>query len=176
MSDLLNTIAEDRDPIRKLAGMIPGLKSFVEREDRRAADKMVRTVIAERYEEQWQRISALQRDLISNGEIALLDDMESAAIKLRQFIDRVRTASYGYGSLFESTKVNEEELAKVAQFDINLLNQIESIRHSIDLVETSTGTDGLQAAIRSLITNAQSIIDIYNRRDEVLRGGTENVQ
>jgi hypothetical protein len=39
-----------------------------------------------------------------------VDDLEGAAIKLRQFIDRVRTASYGYAGFFDAVKVRSEEL------------------------------------------------------------------
>lgn len=173
MSDLFNKVTEDQDFLKKLISKIPGFKGYVERANRRAADKLLRSTVAERYEEQWQRISALQRDLISQGEIALIDDLESAAIKFRQFIDRVRTASYGYSSFFEATKVVEEELAKVYEYDLALLDMAEEVKHGIDNVEVSIGTDGLPAAIRSLISLAQRCVDAFNRRGEVMRGDTE---
>ena len=67
--------------------------------------------------QQWQRVSALQREFISSGEIAWVDDLESAAIKLRTFADRVRRASRGYSGLFDAVKINEEELAQLYTYD-----------------------------------------------------------
>jgi hypothetical protein len=173
MSDLFEQVTGYQDIFKKLLSKIPGFKGYVERTNRRMADKMLRSEVAERYEEQWQRISSLQRDLIAQGEIGLIDDLEAASIKFRQFIDRVRTATYGYSSFFEAAKVNEEELAKMYQYDLTLLELVEEVKHSIDNVETSIGSDGLPASIRSLISLAQRCVDAFNRRGEVMRGGTE---
>lgn len=176
MSDLFNQITDDQDIIRKLFSKIPGFKGYVERENRRAADKILREAIADRYEELWKRISSLQTDLISSGGLEFIDDIERAAVKIRQFIDRVRHASYGYSPFFNATKVNEEELASVYEFDLALLENVEVIGRAVDNLETSMGTDGLPAAIRHLITLSQQTIDVFNKRSEVLMGGIETNQ
>lgn len=173
MSDLFNQITDDQDIIRKLFSKIPGFKGYVERENRRAADKILRDAIADRYEELWKRISSLQTDLISTGGLEFIDDIERAAIKIRQFIDRVRHASYGYSPFFNATKVNEDELANVYKFDLALLEGFDAVSRAVDNVETSFGTDGLPAAIRHLTTLSQQTIDVFNRRSEVLMGGIE---
>ena len=173
MSDLFNRITDDQDLFRKLFSKIPGFSGYVERENRRAADKILREAIADRYEELWQRISSLQTDLISSGGLEYIDDVERAAIKLRQFIDRIRHASYGYSPFFNATKVNEEELAKVYEYDLALLEEVDVVARAVDNIESSIGSDGLPAAIRHLTTLSQQTIDIYNRRSEVLMGGIE---
>ncbi len=55
------------------------------------ADKLIRETIADHFEVLYKRISALQTDFVSQGEISYLDDLERAAIKLRTFIDKIRT-------------------------------------------------------------------------------------
>ncbi len=59
------------------------------------------------------------------------------------------------------------------QYDLTLLDLVDEVKHSIDNVETSIGTDGLPASIRALISLAQRCVDAFNRRGEVMRGGTE---
>jgi hypothetical protein len=170
MSDIFETVAEDRDPLKKLLSKIPGFKGYVERGDRRLSDKLLRETIANEYEAHYQRISGLQRDLISQGGLAYLDDLEQAAIKLRQFIDRVRTASYGYAGLFDAIKIKEEELATIYQYDVDLLENGANVSAAIDNVETSIGTDGLPASIRHLITVAKECVDLFNKRSNALKG------
>ncbi|MDO9087831.1 MAG: hypothetical protein Q7U53_16615 [Anaerolineaceae bacterium] len=174
MSDLFNRITDDQDVIRKLFSKIPGFNGYVERENRRAADKILREAVANRFEELWQRISSIQNDLISTGGLEFIDDLERAAIKIRQFIDRIRHASYGYSPFFNATKVKEEELANVYEFDLALLETADGVGRAIDNVESSLGTDGLPAAIRHLTSLSQQTIDVYNRRSEVLMGGIES--
>ena len=174
MSDLFNRITDDQDVIRKLFSKIPGFNGYVERENRRAADKILREAVANRFEELWQRISSIQNDLISTGGLEFIDDLERAAIKIRQFIDRIRHASYGYSPFFNATKVKEEELANVYEFDLALLETADGVGRAIENVESSLGTDGLPAAIRHLTSLSQQTIDVYNRRSEVLMGGIES--
>ena len=170
MSDIFDKVADDRDPLKKLLSKIPGFKGYVERGDRRLSDKLLRETIANEYEAHYQRISGLQRDLISQGGLAYLDELENAAIKLRQFIDRVRTASYGYAGLFDAIKIKEDELAAIYQYDAALLEKGATVSAAIDNVESSIGTDGLPAALRHLISVAQECVDLFNKRSSALKG------
>jgi hypothetical protein len=172
MSDLtdqiMGKVAGDVDPFKSILSKIPGFGGYVERQQRRDADKLLRESIADRMEEQWQRISALQRDFISQGEIAYVDDLEAAAIKLRTFIDRIRRAPRGYSGMFDAVKINEQELAKIYQYDAAMLELVNEVERAIDNVEASIGSDGLPAAIRHLVSTTRSCVEIYNRRAETV--------
>ncbi|MGV7975851.1 MAG: hypothetical protein AB2L16_03045 [Anaerolineaceae bacterium] len=170
MSDIFDKVVGEQDFFKKLIAKIPGFKGYVERGDRRMSDKLLREQVALEFETQYQRVSGLQRDLISQGGLAYIDDLEAAAIKLRQFIDRVRTASYGYAGIFDAVKIKEDDLAQVYQFDNQLLGLGETVAHAIDNVESSIGTDGLPAAIKNLTTVAQSCVETFNQRSDVLKG------
>jgi hypothetical protein len=175
MSDLFERVTGDQDIFTRLLGKLPGFNGYIERQNRRQSDKILREAVADRYQEQWQRISGLQRDLIRQGQLQYAGDLEAAALKLRQFIDRVRTASYGYAGFFDAIKINEQELAQVYEYDLQLLTMNEDIGAAIDNVESSIGTDGLPAAIRHLTTRSQQAVDAFNRRTEVMIGGVSAV-
>jgi hypothetical protein len=170
MSDLLGRIREEQDIFGKLLGKLPGFSGYFDREQRRTADKILREAIAARYEELWRRISALQRDLISQGGLMYVDDLEGAAIKLRQFIDRVRTASYGYAGFFDAIKIRSEELERLYQYDLWLLSLVDEISRAIDHVDSSMGTDGLPAAIRHLTRLSQESVDAFEKRSQAIVG------
>lgn len=176
MSDILGRIREDQDVFGKLLAKLPGFNGYFDREQRRAADKLLRESVAQRYEEQWRRISGLQRELISQGGLAYIDDLEGAAIKLRQFVDRVRTASYGYAGFFDAVKIRSEELEQLYQYDLWLLSLVDAIARAVDNVESSLGTDGLPAAIRHLTTLSQESVEAYNKRSEAIVGTNQQQQ
>lgn len=170
MDDLLNRVNEEMDPLTKLVSKIPGFSGYIDRENRRKADKILREFIANKYEAQYRRVSSLQQDFISSLEFDHLDDVERAAIKIRQFIDRIRTAAYGYSGFFDAVKVNEAELDTVYRHDLALMDMSDQLERAVDNVETSMATEGLPAAIRNLIGIAQSVLDEYNLRAELLMG------
>ena len=166
--DPLGKITAGDDLLGKIRNTVSGFIGYFDRENRREADKLLRATIAQRYEQQWARISALQRQMIETGQIEHVDHLEGAAIKLRGFIDRVKTASYGYAGFFDAVRINSNELQKIYAYDLQLLEDVNSIASAVDNVEASMGSDGLPAAMRHLTTLCQDVVDAYDRRDEVL--------
>lgn len=173
MTDLFSRITENQDAIKKLLSKVPGFDGYIERQNRRASDKILREAIADRFETLWGRISSLQTELINAGGIEYIDDLERAAIKIRQFIDRIRHAAYGYAPFFDAVKVREEQLAQVYEYDLALFKSADEVERAVNNVEASIGTDGLPAAIRHLTTLAQQAVDAFNARSEVVLGGVE---
>jgi hypothetical protein len=171
MDDFFQKVTSMQDPFRKLASYIPGFGGYIERENRRDADKVLRDTVARRFEEQWKRVSQLQTDLVSNGMIAYVDDMEKAAVKLRTFIDKITSAPRGYSGLFDAVKINEAELTAIYQFDAAFFDLAEQIGRAADNVEQTLNDEaGLPAAIRNLTTLARLAVETYEKRSEVVTG------
>ena len=171
MSDhIFDKVQSDMDPFKKILSYIPGFKGYMERQARRDSDKLLRETVAARFEQQWGRISAIQRDFISSGDIQSVDDLEAAAIKLRTFADRVRRATRGYSGLFDAVKINETELLQLYQYDSQMLALSDEVGRAIDNVEASVGADGLPAALRNLKNVSQQCIDVFDRREEAILG------
>jgi len=172
MDDYFQKVTSMQDPFKKLASYIPGFGGYVERQTRRDADKLLRDTVARRFEEQWKRTSQLQEDMVSNGMIAYVDDMEKAAIQMQTFIDKISTAPRGYSGLFDAVKINEKELESIYQFDAAFFDLADQIGRAVDNVEASLGDEAaLPAAIRNLISLARTATETYNRRSEVVTGG-----
>ena len=53
MSDFFEKVSSQIDPFKKLASYIPGFSGYVERQNRRDADKLLRETVARRFEEHW---------------------------------------------------------------------------------------------------------------------------
>ena len=171
MEDFFQKVTSQQDPFKKLASFIPGFSGYIERQNRRDADKILRDTVARRFEDQWRRASQLQSDMVSNGQIAFVDDMEKAAIKLRTFIDKISTAPRGYSGMFDAVKINEKELESIYQFDAAFFDLAEQVGRGLDNVEASLGDPAaLPAAIRNITTLARQAVETYNRRSEAVTG------
>jgi len=171
MSDLFDRVTSQQDPLKKLMAKIPGFKGYIARADRRSADKILRETISDQFQALWQRLSSIQRDLVNAGRIDVMDEVEIAAVRLRQFIDRIKTAAYGYSGFFDATKVNEAELEKVYQYDLTLVSMGGEVSSAIDNLEASIDTDGFPASIRNLNQKTQNCLDAFNKRSEVMKLG-----
>ena len=171
MSDLFDKVSSQMDFVKQLASKIPGFSGYVERQNRRAADKLLRESVADRFEELWKRTSKVQTDMVDAGMIALMDDMEQAAIQLRTFADKIRTATYGYAGFFDAVKIKEAELTQLYQYDLAFFDVAEQIGRALDNIEASMGDEeGLKAAIRNLISLAREAVTTFDRRYEMING------
>lgn len=165
---LFDKVHGDMDIFKKILDKIPGFKGYIERQARRDSDKLLRDTVFKRFRDLEGRVSELQREFIGSGELQYLDELESSAVRLRTFADRIRTAPRGYSSLFEAVKIGESELTKLYEYDANLLTMGDEVERALDNVQASIGTDGLVAALRNLATLSRQCVEAYDRREDVV--------
>lgn len=174
MENLNELVSSQKSGLQKLWEKIPGIKGYEKLEDRRDTDKIVRENIAQRFSEQWERISAIEKELSKGMGIIYLSDLESAALKIRQFADRIKTAVYGYAGLSDAVKVDDVALQQLYDYDLYLFDLADSVKGGIDKVEDSVAAnEGIDASIKELNKIAQECITALNRRAEV-KLGTQN--
>jgi hypothetical protein len=170
---LLDNIKGEMSGLEELLAKIPGYKGYKDKEQRREADKLLRDHIVSRMRTVKSQLDALQTDLISAGKIDLLDEAGSASTQIQTFLDRVRTASYGYGGLFDAVRIKEDDLDRVYEFDSALVGYAERIEGAI--ARAREGLEGEDARslvlmIRDLAREANSVFD---QRADVLRGTSQ---
>lgn len=154
---------------RAIAGL-PGIKGYREKELRREADKQVRDNLARHLESRRRKLTALQNDLLGAGGLQWVDDVERVVGRLQLFIDRVKTASYGYAPLFGLNEVNEDELDRLAQFDQDLYNQVGPLDEAIGKLEQAvTANEGIKDALRAVGDLVTGMNETFNRRAEVIQ-------
>ena len=173
-ADLLDTVEGSLGGFESLMRKIPGYAGYKEKELRREADKLLRTELAAKFDEQRKRIAELQHELISQAKIEFLDDLERGALKLQLLIDRIKTASYGYAGLFDAVKVKEEQLDALYAFDSQMLDYVDSVAAGIDrLTSAITAGEGISDANRALVGTVDEANQTFGHREEaILQAGT----
>jgi hypothetical protein len=173
MDDFLSRVMAEQDVFKKLAANVPGFSGYVERQNRRAADKLLREAVARRFEDLWKRLSSLQVELVQGGQIELLDEIERAALQLRTFTDRIKTAAYGYSGVFDAVKIDAADLDRLYRFDLaffELANEIEQTIQNLSNALLEPATTSQQ--IRRLIELSAQANQIFDHRQEVLSGAS----
>ncbi len=168
--DFNSRIQQAENALERLASRIPGFQGYRQKEHRRDADKMLRLTVARRVDEQWRRLTEIQRQLAAAGEFGFLDDLEAVAIRLRTFSDQVRTASYGYAGLFDAVKVQDAELAKLYAYDTTLLELTDKVKEGVDKLEAAVGSNDFPKAMNDLLALARQAVETFNRREETITG------
>jgi hypothetical protein len=167
--DLRETVQGNLGGLEKLIAKLPGYKGYKQKEMRREADKLLRMEVAAKLDEQRKRVADLQMQLITGGQIEFLDDLERAVMKMQGLIDRIRTASYGYGGLFDAVRVKEEELDALYDFDNRMLDSVAEIAAAVDkLTSAIAAQEAVVSAITGLISEAEQANLTFGHRNEAI--------
>ena len=157
---------------KRIAASIPGYLGYRERERRREADRELRADLARQYSAQLDRLTDLQRQATNRALLSALDDMGRAGLKLQRFIDRLRTASYGYAGWFETATIREAELEQLYAFDHLLTAGVERVAAALDgVAEAVDAREGVEAAVEELAGTVDDLNRRFDQRRNLLAEG-----
>lgn len=155
-----------------LLNSIPGYAGYRDKERRRESDRVVRERLALDYGQIAERLGRLATTLARERNIAAIQLVDRPHKRLVSFIDRVRTASYGYSPLFANVEVREDALDQLAAFDRSLADKQQELS---DMVVALESADPRAAEFKALTTEMTSSIealhDRFDRRHQVLHSG-----
>ena len=168
--DPVEKAKDEMGAVEKMVTGLPGIGGYREKEMRRDADKQVRENLARLLEPRRNKLTRLQNDLVAAGGLEWVDDLERVVSSLQLFIDRVKTASYGYAPLFALNKVKEDDLDRLASFDQDLYNKVPPFDEAISKLEQAvSANDGLKDALRAVNATVSDMNETFNRRADVIQ-------
>ena len=169
VEDYRDRVEGSQSGFEKLIGSIPGYKGYKERELRREADRLLRTHLADRFDEQRRRLVNVMGQLTSAGRLSETVALERANLKLQRLIDRLRTAAYGYAGLFDAIKIEQAELDALYEFDAALADGVDRVAEAIGAIEGLAGKgEGTSAEANALLNLIEELNNTLSRRVEAL--------
>jgi hypothetical protein len=176
MVDIKGTIQAGQSGFEKLVSSIPGYGGYKQKDLRRDADKVLRTFVAGKLDEQRRRLSDLQLQLISSGQLNLTGELDRAVQKVQLLVDRIKTATYGYAGFFDAVKVQEPQLDALYAFDSALLDEVAKVAAAVNaLAAALAARQGVAEAIAAAVSTAQDANYIFGHREEVILQGAASV-
>jgi hypothetical protein len=172
--DPMEQAKSERNLIEKGVGWIPGYKGYKEKEVRRTLDKQVRDALAKKLDARARTLTTLQQKLLASGGLLWMDDMEKLVARLRTVRDRIKTASYGYAPFFDVTKVKEDDLDRMLQFDQQLGEQLTAVDAAFTSLSGAVkANEGIGDAIEAADGTLVALGETFSRREAVIKGEAE---
>jgi hypothetical protein len=176
MEDLRGTVSDARGSLEKLVGAVPGYRGYKEKEMRREADKLLRMHLSRRFEEQRSKLSNVQNQLASEGQLEDLGLLERTMLQLQLLIDRLKVAEYGYAGLFDAVRVKEEQLDALYTYDYALTTSVEQLAETMDkLAIAAMGGEELRPLANDALLLLQELNTTLDRRKDVILTAGESV-
>jgi hypothetical protein len=169
---ILDKARGQQNVLERIMNAIPGFKGYREKELRRDADKLQRDHLADLLEEAKKHLNQVSTDISRSGNLAAMNDVETARKRLDKVIARIRWADRGYGGFFDTVKVDEAMLERVYAFDLSLIEHVDRIRAvaSGQNVDPSGGALAPDLRVRRLIEEIDAVDVRLADREAILSG------
>ena len=163
----------DHGMLGNLLRKIPGMAGYLDRNDHRKADQLLRDTISGRLEASRLQLSniypMLSRDIIVAMTYA--EALGRSNTRLAGLIRKIESAPAGYSSMLASNKIDSAALARIYAFDERFLEQAMQIDAAVAALETAVSSSGgIDAAMSALDKALQDANNACDARQELLSG------
>lgn len=173
MSDLqskLDTVKSRESFLERIKRHIPGYDGYLNRDNSRELDTLVRNQLALGMEQNKTKIKNAVSSLSRNGKLFETADLEKLDKKNENAIAKFRSAARGYSGAFDVVKIKEDKLNMLYDFDSALLGYVESIgaffseleKNSSDNIEVKDTVSKISSALDELLKK-------FDERETLLR-------
>ena len=166
-------IKDDRNAFERLLAKIPGLGSYMDNNDRREADQLLRNTLANRLEQSRLTLAGVHQTLSSDiiKAIDYAEPLGRANTQLTGLIGKMRAAPTGYSGWLDAHKIGAEELEKIYAFDDSFLDHADLIDATVNTLNKAVNNDGdITAGIVDLSTAVTNASRAFDERNELLSG------
>jgi hypothetical protein len=170
LSERPEVVLEQR--AREYLDRIPGYRGYRLKEERRDADRRVREAVADAFAAELARVERIGRELANARRLGEIGAVERASQAIRHFIDRVRTASPGYGGLFGERDIDGVALDQIRLFDESLILGVDELRPAVDRLEAAmTAGQPVGPPADQVTRTMDSLLARLDARQEVVSTG-----
>ncbi|MHA1793801.1 MAG: zinc ribbon domain-containing protein [Promethearchaeota archaeon] len=152
------------------AKIIPGYHGYKKKEVRRESDKLLRNHLVSILDRVKNKLSEIQEEVAEDAP-DVLGKTEDMLTELDTLLRKIQHADYGYGALFGTTKIKENELDRLLEFDRSMVETVMELDSAMkEFAENPTEeTQEKVKALRKMIKKARNF---YEQRDEFIVGWT----
>ncbi|MFZ4848618.1 MAG: hypothetical protein ACOYL7_05745 [Caldilinea sp.] len=155
--------------VERLLKGLPGIRGYVDKELRRDADKRVREAIAASLDQSRAALVAVQNNLLKAGGLALMDEVNEAAVALQTLADRIKTASYGYAGLFDPVRVKEAQLDALVRFDQALAREAGALHARVEALAAAIQQRAdFNAALEEFNRTVTHLNSLFGKRGQAI--------
>ncbi len=173
MSDLqskLDQVKSNETWLEKIKRYIPGYDGYVNKDNSRELDTILRTKLANRLEENKTKLKNIVLALSREGKLMETGDLEKLEKKNENSIAKLKSAARGYSGLFDVSKINELKLGQLYEFDYNLLSYVENLNKGFaDLESKANAKEDLKAHIMQMSQSLDDLLSKFDERENILR-------
>lgn len=169
----LQKIGEDEQLLEKIMLAVPGFRGYKAKEQRREADKKIRDFVHSRLQEARNDLQDIYQLLAESKVPEALHPIDRLTAILDRVSEKVNHASYGYAGFFDATKIDEDDLDRMINFDTQLVEGAKGIAQRVQTFKDEVQADkfdNIEAYESELRKTVEGFETTFDQRKDVVEG------
>ncbi|HAY33849.1 MAG TPA: hypothetical protein PK536_07850 [Ignavibacteria bacterium] len=173
MNDLqskLEQIKSNESWLEKIKRYIPGYDGYVNRDNSRELDTLLRNKLAVIMEANKTSLKNAVSALSDSGSLMSVSGLDKIDKKNETVIAKLKSAARGYSGAFDVIKVKEDKLNQLYQFDGSLLENAEDVCKKFRELEDKAKE---KVDVKEIVSEISGSLDVFlnkfNEREEILK-------
>jgi hypothetical protein len=165
----LDAVKSKENFLEKITRYIPGYDGYVNRDNSRELDTMLRNALATNLDANHTKLKNTILSLSQKGKLFESDGIDKLDKKLQQAVAKFKAASRGYSGAFDVVKVKEDKLNQLYEFDANMFGDVESITAACTEMENNVkaNTD-FKPSMDKVSVLLDELIKKFDAREQIL--------
>lgn len=168
--DIHKKAVGQRSLLQKIGNFVPGFRGYQKREEWREVDATQRGWCAEKLTACKPKIKRALNDVISGGDLDGIMPYEKLMSRVDTVANKIKNADRGWSGMFDTIKVEGEQLEKVYAFDLSLAEGITEIETKVGQLNGVDKTTAL-SLVRDTTDLLDKLEDYFGQREEIMRKG-----
>jgi hypothetical protein len=158
------------DRVERWLSKIPGIRTYRDREHRRETDKKLREHLAAQLQGARGELKNRTLELSQKNPVdPLLKDLDRLSSRAQQMADTIRYASYGYAGIFDVEKIREEELGRLYDFDLALMEDIDRIQKKVEEMDPNHPPEQWKSSVVDGLRLLDGLEKNFNQRNDFMK-------
>lgn len=169
--DIRQQVEHNRDALKKLQLLIPGLAGYRKREDIRVADELLRNQVADKLDQSKGNLEAIRKQMASSGDFTNLVTIGSLISQVQQFAGEIRHAQQGYSGFAATIIIDEAKLNDIYIYDYDFVTSAIALLTSTSspaLTCDPSSPNSIQPALASIEKNVAELNQKWRTRIETI--------
>jgi hypothetical protein len=170
LQDKLGQIKSKESFLEKIKRFIPGYDGYVNRDNSRELDTILRNKLSSLLEQNKTKIKNTVSNLSKDGKLFGSADIDKIDKKNENAIAKFRSAARGYSGAFDVVKIKEDKLNMLYEYDSSLLADVEYINSAFAELETNSASNAdTKESINKISEALDNILLKFENRENLLR-------
>ncbi len=170
MDDIRKTSENGRNFFEKILYSLPLFKGYLEKENRRESDRILREYIVQNLFSLKEKLISISNPFLKKYGLEIMNDISNLTNEIEALKNKIEFAPHGYSGFFDTVKINTPQLDYVYQLDSEIVNLISDLLKKIDPLDSMPDKESTETLLKNILLDVKNIVSKFDERNNFLKG------